>query len=66
MQTIFDLCHPRKDVLSGRLRDEEFAADLSAVTTPDGKVREYSDPAVFFQNTYPTRGLRTLLETVCR
>lgn len=66
MQTVFDLCRPREDVLSGRLRDEEFAADLSAVTSPEHKVREYSDPAVFFRNTYPTRGLRALLETVCR
>jgi hypothetical protein len=68
MKTIFDLCRPREDVISGRLRDEEFAADLAAVVSDKGanKVREYSDPAIFFRNTYPTRGLRVLLETVCR
>ncbi|MCP9861398.1 ATP-binding protein, partial [Cyanobium sp. Cruz-8H5] len=43
---------------------EEFAADLGSVTS--GKeVKEYSDPALFFQNTYPTRGLKALLTTVC-
>ena len=31
MKTIFDLCQPRRDVIEGRLRDEEFAADLAAV-----------------------------------
>jgi hypothetical protein len=66
MRTIFDLCQPREDVLHGRLKDEEFAADLGAAISPTGGVREYSDPAVFFRNTYPTRGLKTLLETVCR
>ncbi|HEX8341202.1 MAG TPA: DUF499 domain-containing protein [Tepidisphaeraceae bacterium] len=66
MKNIFELCQPRQDVLHGRLRDEEFAADLAAATSTDAKVKEYSDPSVFFRNTYPTRGLRTLLETVCR
>jgi len=65
MKTIYDLCRPRQDVLEGRIKDEEFAADLSKVVT--GKaVPEYSDPAVFFHYTYPTRGLKTLLESVCR
>ena len=65
MQTIFDLCTPRKDVLAGRVKDEEFAADLAAVV--NGKAtKEYADPALFFRYTYPTRGLKTLLETVCR
>ena len=65
MQTIFDLCKPREDVLAGRVKDEEFAADLAAVV--NGKAtKEYADPALFFRYTYPTRGLRTLLETVCR
>jgi hypothetical protein len=29
--TIFELCWPRADVLEGRIRDEDFAADLSQV-----------------------------------
>jgi len=66
MRNVFDLCQPREDVLHGRLRDEEFAADLGAAIMPTSKVKEYSDAGIFFRNTYPTRGLRTLLETVCR
>lgn len=65
MKTIFDLCEPRDDVVRGRMPDEEFAADLAAVID-DRAPREYADPAVFFQNTYPTKGLKTLLDTVCR
>ena len=31
MKTIFDLCLPRADVIHGRIRDEEFSAELSQV-----------------------------------
>lgn len=65
MKTLFDLCRPRDDVLKGRIRDEEFAADLSRVVNGTA-VPEYADPNLFFRYTYPTRGLKTLLETVCR
>ncbi len=65
MKTIYDLCQPREDVLMGRTKDEEFAADLSQVVIGTA-VPEYADPATFFKYTYPTRGLKTLLETVCR
>lgn len=61
--TIYDLCRPRQDVLAGRIRDEDFAADLSQVlkgTAPD----LYKDPALFFANTHPTRGLKDLVKEV--
>lgn len=29
--SIYELCRPRADVLEGRIRDEDFAADLSQV-----------------------------------
>lgn len=29
--TVFDLCQPRKEVLEGRVSDDQFAADLAAV-----------------------------------
>ncbi len=65
MKTIFDICEPRDDVLRGRVKDEEFAAELSKVV--DGSaVPEYGNPALFFRYTYPTRGLKSLLENVCR
>ena len=65
MKTIFDLCDPRQDVVEGRMRDEEFAADLASVVNGTAP-REYGAPHVFFRHTHPTRGLRSLLETVCK
>ena len=63
--SIFDLCQPRPDVLAGKMADADFAADLASVIV--GKASpEYLDPALFFSNTYPTRGLRNLLANVCR
>lgn len=63
--TIFDACLPRDDVREGRISDADLAADLAAVIR--GKaVLDYSDPARFFANTYPTRGLKNLLDAVCR
>src|SRR6266436_2288176 len=62
--TIFDLCTPRGDVLKGTSSDSDFAADLSHVIRGSGGPREYSDPALFFSNTYPTRGLKSLLANV--
>ncbi|HTK52781.1 MAG TPA: DUF499 domain-containing protein [Gemmatimonadaceae bacterium] len=62
---IFDVCEPRPDVLAGAITESDFAADLAQVirgTAPD----EYRMPARFFENTYPTRGLRNLLANVCR
>jgi hypothetical protein len=61
--TIYELCRPRADVLEGRIRDEDFAADLSQVlkgTAPE----LYKNPAIFFANTHPTRGLRDLFLAV--
>ena len=61
--TIYELCRPRADVLEGRIRDQDFAADLSQVlkgTAPD----LYKNPALFFANTHPTRGLRDLFLAV--
>jgi len=61
--TIYDLCHPRQDVLKGQIRDEDFAADLSQVlkgTAPE----LYTNPALFFANTHPTRGLKDLIKAV--
>ena len=68
MRTVFDLCVPRDDVAQGRIRDEEFAADLARVVgdADPRDHKEYKDPVVFFCHTHPTRGLRSLLETVCR
>ncbi|MCY3537932.1 MAG: hypothetical protein OXI08_03465 [Cyanobacteria bacterium MAG IRC4_bin_6] len=57
LPAIYHLCQPRQDVLAGPIRDEDFAADLSQVlrgTAPE----LYKNPALFFANTHPTRGLK--------
>ena len=63
--TIFDTCRPRADVLAGAMAEADFAADLAAVMSGGGGA-EYSEPARFFADTYPTRGLKNLLANVCR
>lgn len=63
-RSIFQTCKPRPDVEAGTTKDEQFAADLAQVikgTAPDA----YRVPAVFFQNSYPTRGMKDLLKAVC-
>ena len=60
MKPVFDLCTPRDEVLKGELREDIFAARLKDVI--DGRADPiYGDPATFFENTYPTAGLKTLL-----
>ena len=62
---IFETCEPRRDVLKGAITESDFAADLAQVLTGSAP-EEYKSPARFFENTYPTRGLKSLLENVCR
>lgn len=60
MRTIFETCTPRPEVLKGELPEEIFAARLKEVV--DGRADPvYQDPATYFENTYPTQGLRLLL-----
>ena len=63
--TIFETCRPRTDVLQGNIAEADFAADLAQVIVGKGN-NEYLDPARFFANTYPTRGLKNLFANVCR
>lgn len=63
MKTIFESCHPRPEVLKGELREDIFAARLKDVI--DGHADPvYQEPAIFFDNTYPTAGLKLLLSEV--
>ncbi|MCS7227277.1 MAG: hypothetical protein NZ821_09835, partial [Gloeomargarita sp. SKYB31] len=58
--TVFHTCQPRPEVLQGDLREELFAARLRDVV--EGKADPvYQDPRRFFENTYPTEGLKALL-----
>ena len=61
MKTIFDSCEPRSEVLKGELREEIFAARLRDVIVGKADL-VYQDPATFFDNTYPTEGLKLLLD----
>ena len=63
--TIFDLCEPREDVRRGTSSDADFAADLARVLRGHDAPEEYADPARFYANTFPTRGLKDLLRNVC-
>ena len=63
MKTVFETCIPRREVLEGELRDQQFAAKLRAVL--DGTADEvYQDGKKFFENTFITEGLRTLAREV--
>src|SRR5260370_40494649 len=62
--TIFDPCEPHSDVRAGTSSDSDFAPDLSHVIQGTGAPIEYTDPARFFANTYPTHWLRSLLANV--
>lgn len=63
LSNLFDACEPRADVLQGTVRESDYAADLSQVLRGDAPA-EYKDPAQFFANTYPTKGLRNVLRLV--
>lgn len=60
MQTIFDACQPRDEVLRGELREQQFAASLTKVLRGNADP-VYGNPATFFANTYATGGLKSLL-----
>jgi hypothetical protein len=63
MKTIFETCIPRAEVLSGDLRDEMFAARLKDVVEGSADPL-YSTAKAFFENTYPTEGLKILVREV--
>jgi predicted AAA+ superfamily ATPase len=63
MKTIFEVCEPRPEVLQGELREDIFAARLRDVV--EARAEDvYRKPGVFFDNTYPTAGLRELMTEV--
>ncbi len=60
---MLDSCDPRPDVLQGRLTDKHFAAQLDQVVANAAGYESYADAAEFFELTYPTQGLRDLLDS---
>jgi hypothetical protein len=63
MKSIFETCQPRDDVRKGQLSEDAFAARLKDVMNGTA-APAYQDPDLFFENTFPTDGLRTLLREV--
>ncbi|RLC95457.1 MAG: hypothetical protein DRI40_05795 [Chloroflexi bacterium] len=63
LKSLREACEPKEEVLSGELRDEMFAANLSDVVS--GQAHPvYQDPALFFANTYPTERTASFLREV--
>ncbi|HXG29077.1 MAG TPA: DUF499 domain-containing protein [Nevskiales bacterium] len=60
-----EIAVPHEDVLKGTFQQAEFAADLSRVHAGTANA-EYQNPALFFQRTFITEGMRLLLDSVVR
>lgn len=57
-----EVLSPHPDVVSGRFKESEFAANLWSVANNKGDAGpEYRDPVEFFRRTYVTEGLADLL-----
>lgn len=63
MTAFHTIAIPHDDILQGKLTMDVFAADLWEVFKGRG-VEEYRNSDLFFQKTYETEGLRTLLDVV--
>lgn len=63
MKPFHTIAVPHKDILSGKLTMEVFAADLWE--TYQGRApAEYKDADTFFKKTYLTQGLKNLLSVI--
>lgn len=60
-----EIAIPHADVLKGTFQQAEFAADISRVHRGTA-TEEYQDPALFFQRTFITEGMRLLLDSVVK
>lgn len=63
LPSVFHTCVPREEILSGELSLDLFAAKLSLVVEGSAP-KVYQDPDIFFANTFPTDGLKTLVKEV--
>ena len=60
-----EIAEPHTDVRGGKFQQAEFAADLSRVHAGTANA-EYQNPALFFQRTFITEGMRLLLDSVAK
>ena len=63
LKSLRETCTPRDEVLTGELRDEMFAANLSDVVRRQAH-EVYQDPNHFFANTYPTERVQSFLREI--
>lgn len=63
LSSVFETCNPRAEILSGELTLDLFAAKLRLVV--EGKAPNvYQNADLFFTNTFPTDGIKTLIKEV--
>ncbi|MFO7031984.1 AAA family ATPase [Limnospira fusiformis CCALA 023] len=63
LPSVFTTCIPRGEIQKGELTEDIFAAKIRPVV--EGKAPlVYQDAEVFFANTFPTEGIRTLIREV--
>jgi predicted AAA+ superfamily ATPase len=63
LPSIFQTCLPRPEIEQGELSVELFAAKLRSVVESKAP-QVYQDADLFFANTFPTDGIKTLLREV--
>ena len=56
-----EVIRPRRDVISGELTNNMFAADLQRVADAKSATDEYTNPIDFFNRSFITPGLQSLL-----
>ena len=56
-----DVIQPNSDVSMGTFQESEFAANLQQVRDGRANATQYGNPVSFFDHTYITPGIRTLL-----
>ena len=61
-----EVIRPNADVALGTFHEAEFVADLQQVYDGRANANEYGNPVRFFDNTYITPGMRTLLLNTMR
>ena len=61
MRSLYEVVVPRADVLAGELTEAQFAASLDEVVSGTAP-QAYGDAHEFFASTYPSAGLRQLLD----
>ena len=63
MKSWFEIVVPHSMIQSGHIKESIFGADLGDIIQGSAPL-VYSDPRMFFQRTYLTRGLLNLLHAV--